>query len=163
MNMKKLTFATIVLFVGMQLFPTVHGQQRSVPRLSPDALVKDLYNSHAHKRSPFFQTRSRPLLYKYFVKSLADLIWNDAKNSKGEVGVIDGDPLYDAQDMEIRKFTIGRPSYESDKAKVVVSFENFGQNKTIVYMLMNGNAGWHIDDIDYGEGRTLRSEFKSGT
>jgi len=160
MNMKKLTFATIVLFVGMQL-SAVHGQPRNRP--SPDLLVKDLYNSHAHKRSPFFQTRNRPLLYKYFVKSLADLIWNDAKNSKGEVGVIDGDPLYDAQDLEIRKFAIGKPSYESGKAKVVVTFENLGQNKTIIYVLVNGNAGWRIDDIDYGEGRTLRSEFKSGT
>jgi len=28
---------------------------------------------------------------------------------------------------------------------------------------VNGNAGWRIDDIDYGERRTLRSEFKSGT
>jgi len=162
MNIKKLAFATIVL-VGMQLMLGVHGQPRSVHRLSPNALVKDLYNSHAHKRSPFFQTRSQPLLYKYFVKSLADLIWNDARNSKGEVGVIDGDPLYDAQDMEIRKFAIGKPSYETGKARVVVTFENFGQNKTIVYLLVNGKSGWHIDDIDYGEGRTLRSEFRSGT
>jgi Protein of unknown function (DUF3828) len=162
MDMKKLAFATLVLFVGVQLMPAVHGQSRSVHRLSPDALVKDLYNSHTHKRSPFFQTHSQPLLYKYFVKSLADLIWNDARNSKGEVGVIDGDPLYDAQDMEIRKFAIGKPSYETGKARVVVTFENFGQNKTIVYLLVNGKSGWRIDDIDYGEGRTLRSEFKSG-
>src|SRR5215212_12168994 len=102
--MKNLAFAIIVLFLGMQLMPGVEGQPRSVHGLSPDALVKDLYNSHTHKRSPFFQTRSQPLLYKYFVKSLANLIWNDARNAKGEVGVIDGDPLYDAQDMEIRKF-----------------------------------------------------------
>jgi hypothetical protein len=160
--MKKLTFATVIVLVGMQLLPAVYAQPRS-PGLAPDALVKDLYNSHAHKRGPFFQTRSRQLLYKYFVKSLADLIWNDAKNSKGEVGVIDGDPLYDAQDMEIRKFAIGKPSYEGDKARVVATFENFGQKKTIVYVLVNGNSGWRIDDIDYGEGRTLRSEFKSGT
>ena len=158
--MKKLTFAAILLLTGMQLFPAVQAQPR---HLSPDALVRDLYNAHTHKRSPFFQTRSRALLYKYFVKSLADLIWTDQKNSKGEVGVIDGDPLYDAQDMQIRKFSIGKPKYENGNAKVVVSFENLGQKKTIVYLLVNGNAGWRIDDIDYGEGRTLRSEFKSGT
>jgi len=159
-NMKKLTFAIVVLLMGMQMLPAVYGQARNRP--SPDALVKDLYNSHAHKRSPFFQTRNRPLLYKYFVKSLADLIWNDAKNSKGEVGVIDGDPLYDAQDLEIKKLAIGKPTYESDKAKVVVTFQNLGQNKTIIYLLVNSNTGWRIDDIDYGEGRTLRSEFKTG-
>src|ERR1041385_5040665 len=110
--MKKLTLAAILFLTGMQLLPAVPAQPR---HLSPDALVRDLYTAHTHKRSPFFQTRSRALLYKYFVKSLADLIWTDQKNSKGEVGVIDGDPLYDAQDMQIKKFAIGKPSYESDK------------------------------------------------
>jgi hypothetical protein len=154
--MKKLIVVTTLLLVGMSL---VHGQTR----VTPDALVKDLYNAHAHKRGPFFQTRSRPLLYKYFAKSLADLIWNDVNSAKGEVGVIDGDPLYDAQDMEIKKLAIGKASYEGATAKVVVTFENFGQSKTIIFMLVNGKTGWRIDDIDYGEGRTLRSEFKSGT
>ena len=50
---------------------------------------------------------------KYFVKSLADLIWKDAHGPKGEVGAIDGDPLYDAQDMEIKKFAIGETVSES--------------------------------------------------
>ena len=130
---------------------------------SPDTLVANLYKAHNQKRSPFFQTRSRARLDAYFVKSLGDLIWNDAKNSKGEVGVIDGDPLYDAQDMEIKNFMIGKPAYEGRAAKVVVTFSNFGQKKTIIYRLVKLNAGWRIDDIDYGEGRTLRSEFKSGT
>src|SRR5205823_1055851 len=38
---------------------------------------------HNHKHSPFFQTRSRALLYKYFEKHLADMIWKDAVRSKG--------------------------------------------------------------------------------
>jgi hypothetical protein len=158
-NMKKLIAVTIVVIAGMQLSSFVQGQTRA--RVTPDALVKDLYNAHAHKRGPFFQTRSRPLLYKYFVKSLADLIWNDVNSSKDEVGIIDGDPLYDAQDMEIKKLAIGNASYEGGSAKVVVTFENFGQSKTIVFLLVNSKTGWRIDDIDYGEGRTLRSEFKS--
>ena len=108
---------------------------------------------HNQKHSPFFQTRSRALLYKYFEKSLADMIWKDAVNSKGEVGAIDGDPLYDAQDMEIKKFAIGKPSYEGGKAKVNVTFENFGQPKSFVFTLVNGRTGWRINNIEYGEGR----------
>jgi len=100
------------------------------------------------------------LLYKYFEKSLADMIWKDAVSSKGEVGALDGDPLYDAQDMEIKKFAIGTPSYADGKAKVKVTFENFRQPKLFVFILVNGRTGWIINDIEYGEGRSLRGYLK---
>src|SRR5215813_14997828 len=75
---------------------------------TPEALVADLYRVHKARRGPFFQSRNRALLNKYFEKDLANLIWNDAVKSKGEVGVIDGDPLYDAQDMDIKHFAINK-------------------------------------------------------
>jgi hypothetical protein len=133
---------------------------QSSPAASPDALVRDLYRVHNQKHSPFFQTRSRALLYKYFEKSLADLIWKDAVTSKGEVGVIDGDPLYDAQDMKITHFAIASPHYEADRALVDTTFENYGQKKTITFVVVKVAGGWRIRDILYGEGRTLLSEFK---
>ncbi len=140
--------------------PPVNGQPAPAKRLSPDALVSDLYKAAKQKRSPFFQTRSRALLYKYFEKSLADLIWKDAMHSKGEVGAIDGDPLYDAQDMEIKKFAIKKPRYQEGRALVDVTFENFGKPQTIMYIVVKGKTGWRIRDIVYSEGRTLRSELK---
>src|SRR5437868_7623527 len=145
-----------ILTIAVMCFSfAVHGQTKPINRLSPDALVADLYREHNRKHSPFFQTRSRALLYKYFEKNLADMIWKDEVSSKGEVGAIDGDPLYDAQDMEIKSFAIGKATYDQGKAKVAVSFENFGKQKTIVLVLVNGRIGWRISDIDYGEGRTL--------
>jgi hypothetical protein len=147
------------LFLAASLAPVIRAQSS---RMTPDALVKDLYWQHDHKHSPFFQRRSRALLYKYFEKSLADLIWKDAVGSKGEVGAIDGDPLYDAQDMEIKKFAIGKPNYENtNAAKVEVSFENFGKKKTIVFVLVRGTTGWRISDIQYGESGTLRGWLKA--
>jgi len=146
-----------LLLLAATLAPVTRGQSS---RTAPDALIKSLYWDHNHKHSPFFQTRSRALLYKYFEKSLADLIWKDAVTSKGEVGVIDGDPLYNAQDMEIKKFAIGKPKYEDTKAKVEVSFENFGKKETLVFLLVNGKSGWKIHDIDYGESGTLAGWFK---
>jgi len=148
-----------LLLLAATLAPVICGQSS---RTAPDALIKSLYWDHNHKHSPFFQTRSRALLYKYFEKSLADLIWKDATTSKDEVGVIDGDPLYDAQDMEIKKFAIGKPKYEDAKAKVEVTFENFGKQKTIVFVLMKEKTGWKINDIEYGESGTLRGWFKAG-
>src|ERR1700681_1492244 len=124
-------FVKPILFIAAFSLATAlsgpaYGQTAASIRVSPNALVADLYREHNRKHSPFFQTRSRALLYEYFEKSLADAIWKDAVKSKGEVGALDGDPLYDAQDMEIKKFAIGKASYESGKALVIVTFENFG-------------------------------------
>jgi len=139
---------------------TLSAQSTSV-RMSPDALVTDLYKTHAKKRGPFDQERSRALLDKYFEKSLADLIWHDRVTSKGEVGVIDGDPLYDAQDFDIKNLVIGKAAIDADKAKVNVSFENLGEKKNLVFLLVNGKTGWKISDIDYGASEgTMRSWFK---
>ena len=161
------TIRTVILItaalISTPTSPPVNGQSAPAKRLSPDALVSDLYKAARQKHSPFFQTRSRALLYRYFEKGIADLIWKDAVHAKGEVGAIDGDPLYDAQDMEIKNFAIGKAEYEGAKARVPVTFENLGQKKSLVFMLGKGSTGWRINDIDYGQEGTLRGWFKKGT
>ena len=154
MRVRMILFAVALMIVACAMLSA------QTPASSADGLVKDLYRVHNQKHSPFFQTRSRALLDKYFEKSLANLIWKDARASKGEVGVIDGDPLYDAQDMKIKNFAIAKPRYEEGRAMVDATFENLGQKKTITYIVVKGPAGWRIRDIVYGEGRTLTSEFK---
>ena len=126
------------------------------PAVAPDAVVKDLYAQHDKKNSPFFQTKN---VDKYFDKKLADLIWKDANNSKGEVGVIDGDPLYNAQDTDIKNFSVGQPKIENSRAKVVASFENFGKKYSITYELVQKDSDWKIEDINYGDS-TLLGWFK---
>lgn len=128
---------------------------------SPYMLVKDLYEQHDKKNSPFFQTKNRALVDKYFEKSLADSIWKDANNSSGEVGAIDGDPLYNAQDMEIKNFSLGLPKIANGKAKVVASFENFGKKQSITFELVQKDLVWKIEDINYGGGSTLRGWLKA--
>ncbi|HEY6047165.1 MAG TPA: DUF3828 domain-containing protein [Pyrinomonadaceae bacterium] len=157
MTSRLIISSAMVLFATMALS---NSKAQTAPRLTPNALVADLYRAHNHKRSPFFQTRSRARLYAYFEKDLADLIWKDAVNSKGEVGVIDGDPLYDAQDMEIKNFAIAKARNEAGRTMVDVTFENFGQKKSITFILVKLAQGWRIHDIDYGPGRTMRSWFK---
>src|SRR5437773_6076357 len=139
------------------------GQSATGKQVSPDALVKDLYRAHDQKRGPFFQTKSRALLDKYFEKTLANMIWKDRVTSKGEVGVLDGDPLYDAQDMEIKNFAIGKAEYEGAKARVPVTLENLGQKNSLVFMLGKGSSGWRIHDIDYGQEGTLHGCLTKGT
>jgi Protein of unknown function (DUF3828) len=160
MDKLKPVFLAFAIVLCLAAAASNFAQSTATTRLAPDTLVANLYKAHKQKHSPFFQTRSHALLYKYFEKTLADMIWKDAVHSKKEVGAIDGDPLYDAQDMEIKKFQIQKAVQENSKAKVNVTFENFGQKKTIAFVLINGTTGWRISDIEYGEGRTLVSELK---
>ena len=88
------------------------------------------------------------------------MIWKDRVTSKEEVGVIDGDPLYDAQDMEIKNFAIGKANYEGRNARMAVTFTNFGEQKTLTFVLRSGPSGWRINDIDYGGHGTIRGWFK---
>lgn len=118
---------------------------------APDALVADLYKQHDAKKSPFFQTKNRALVDKYFTKSTADLIWKDAVNSKGEVGALEADPLYDAQDTDIKNFKVGQAKINGDSATVPVTFQNFGKKFTINFLLKQENGNWKIENINYGD------------
>lgn len=163
MKMRSLKLIAALLFcICATNASTIRAQSASKGITTPESLVADLYRAEKQKRSPFFQTRSRALLYKYFEKDLANLIWNDAVKSKGEVGVIDGDPLFDAQDMEIKHFAISKARHEAGRELVDATFENFGEKKTITFIVVKGATGWRIHDIVYADGRTLRSEFKEG-
>ncbi|GAB3956472.1 hypothetical protein GCM10028805_46440 [Spirosoma harenae] len=131
------------------------------PTTSPDKVVANLYQQHA-KQSPFFQTKNRVLLDTYFTKKLADLIWKDAIESKDEVGAIDGDPLYNAQDTEIKKFAIHPAKIQGNKATVNVTFENFKQKQLIVFLLTQEPKGWKIENIKYTDGYSLLKILQPG-
>jgi hypothetical protein len=135
------------------------GSKPSKP-MSPEALVADLYKQHK-KRSPFFQRRSRALLDKYFSRTLADLLWQDARSSGDEVGALDGDPLFNAQDMEIKNFSIQQGTGGPRMMEVPVTFENFGQKHVIKFRLFSGGgAAWKISNIEYDDGSSLLEILK---
>src|SRR2546421_9603827 len=60
MSIKRSLILIAALIVCAQ-FISVYGQTSRAA--SPDALVRELYRVHNQKHSPFFQTRSRALLY----------------------------------------------------------------------------------------------------
>src|SRR5260370_3344511 len=85
-SVKPILLFIAVLFLATNFSFSAKGQTTSSNGLSPNALVADLYRGHNATHSPFFQTRSRPLLYKYFEKSLADMIRKDAVSSNDAAG-----------------------------------------------------------------------------
>jgi len=121
-----------------------------------EVVVSDLYKRHSSGDSPFFQTENRGKVDLYFEPALADLIWKDAVTSNGEVGALEFDPLYYAQDTDIRNFVIHPAEVEGGGARVVVTFDNLGTAERLTYMLVQAGGHWRIADIAYGGGTTLR-------
>lgn len=120
---------------------------------APDQVVKNLYAAQKAGTGPFFQHRSRAAVDRFFIKDFADLIWKDTEVAAGEVGTIDFDPLYNAQDTQIRAFKIGQPEYgegNAELADVPVTFKNMGKDETILFKLeRDARKAWKISDIYY--------------
>jgi Sporulation and spore germination len=144
----------VMLLAAVSLSANAWQRTSATRAVSPRQLVVNLYAQHK-KRSPFFQTRSRALLDTFFDRTLAGLLWRDAHSAGGEVGALDGDPLFNAQDMEIRNFMIGAGEVGAQAAEVPVSFENFGVKHKITFQLQAERSGWRISNLLYDEGTSL--------
>ena len=121
--------------------------------LSPKDLVAQLYQAHRSKHDPLDDTA---LLDRYFDSALLKLYLRDRREAKGEVGRLDGDPLYNAQDMEIKDLSVSAPEMTGGEARVTVNFKNFGKPTRVVYMLGRTANGWKISDIRYDDGSSLK-------
>jgi len=152
--MKRSLILTLIL-IALASQQLTAETAKSVAQSSPEGLVADLYKLDEKKQSPFSQTKDHDLVTKYFSERLAQLIWKDAVKSKGEVGALDADPLYDAQDFDIKKFSLRKSKSEKDSAEVIASFENMGHQTEITFSLVLTKTGWRISDIKYADGRHL--------
>ena len=93
----------------------------------PKDLVAQLYRAHGSKHDPLDDTA---LLSHYFDPALLNLYLKDRREAKGEVGRLDGDPLYNAQEIEIKDFSISTPEITKREARVTVTFKNLGADAT---------------------------------
>ena len=126
----------------------------------PEKVVTGLYGAHKGKADPLVYPASKKLLGAYFEKGLLSLFLKDQSESKGEVGKLDFDPLYHAQDFDIKDFSVALVSQQKDSAEVAASFKNIGTSEKIVFLLSNTAQGWRITDIKYSDGRTLKGILK---
>src|SRR5262245_18523937 len=120
---------------------------------SPKDLVAQFYQAHRSKHDPLDETA---LLGRYFDPALLQLYLKDRREAKGEVGRLDGDPLYNAQDFEIKDFSVSTPDMAGAEARVTVNFKNFGKPTRLVYILSRTANGWKISDIRYDDGSSLK-------
>lgn len=151
------------MIIALIILNTGFSQSKTITS-APDIIVKNLYDATKRGHGPFFQNKSKSLLEKYFTREFAALIWNDVVDLKGEVGVIDFDPLYNAQDVHIKNFKIGKPEYGEGNLKVAdvpVSFKNMGTPETILFRTeQTGKGIWKISDIYYPRNEKGNSSLK---
>ena len=153
----------LFVIVSLTLFVCSSGfAQKKAAVTGPETVVKNLYAAHNGKKSPFFQNKSRALVDKYFTGTLADAIWKEAHDSKpGEVGNLDFDPLYYAQDVHIKNFSV----VAVDENTVKVRFLNMGNAEEMTFSVRTPNTAskaYRIDSIVYNDGEDLESILSYG-
>lgn len=121
--------------------------------LSPNDVVAQLYKAHRSKHDPLSET---DLLGRYFDPVLLKLYLKDKREAKGEVGRLDGDPLYNAQETEITNFSVSKAEPAAAETRVTVRFKNLSKPVRIVYVLRQTGDGWRISDIRYQDGSSLK-------
>lgn len=137
--------------------PPSSGAEAGFAAIEP--LIAELYKRHDAEKGPF-RERKRAVIDRFFAKPLADLIWKNEQRPAGEMGAIDADPLYDAQDTGIKKFNVGKAVVTGSKATVPVTFENFGDKKSVTFLMVREGDAWKISDIKYEGGYTLLQSFR---
>jgi hypothetical protein len=149
MNTTSYLFIPLLLIIGTFSSPAAQRTKKTSP---PDSVVRELYRVHNDGKGGVFEAKGKRYIYKFFDQKLADLIWKDiTETPEGEVGNLDFDPLYNAQDTGITRFQIGRPMEAGDTATVLVSFRNFGKRTSVKFELHRGSERWRISNINYGE------------
>ena len=146
--MKKLLLA---LFMLLSVGVFVAGAQKVQASGSPDGVVRELYRVHHNGKGGVFEAKGKKYIYKYFDQKLADLIWKDiSETPEGDVGNLDFDPLYNAQDTQITNFLVGKPLTKDEESTVLVTFRIFGQGTSIKFEIHHSPEGWRIKNVIYG-------------
>ena len=150
MNRLIVLVATLALVAGL-----ASAQPGSSSLETGKEFVAQLYKEHSGKSDPLQYPASKKLLPNYFYKPLLDLYLKDQEDSKGEVGKIDFDPLYDAQDVEISNFNLVVLPNKKGSGYLAARFKNMGVDQEIIFALEQTKMGWRIADIQYKDGRSL--------
>jgi hypothetical protein len=121
--------------------------------LSPKDVVAQLYKAYGTEQSSAKESR---LFSRYFDDELLKLYLKDKREAKGEVGRLEGVPLYNAQETQITDFSISEPKLSGKEAVVDVHFKNIGKSERIECVLHQTAKGWRISDMRYDDGYSLK-------
>lgn len=128
---------------------------------TPAALVKELYRVHNNGKGPILTGKNRAVLQKFFDKKLADLLWKVLTTKTDEVGPLDFDPFFNAQDVQLSDFRISTAVGNDQESAVTVNFRNADRAETIKFRLRHTEVGWRVTNIVYDDGSDLMKILSS--
>ncbi len=127
------------------------------PNDSPQDLMRELYRVHDQGNGPLLDPTASEQRRVFFTESLAAALDQELNRpDPEELGKLDFDPLYNAQDFEVADLDFAVAKVSGNETFAIARFSSFGEPVEIVYRVVQDGRGWRIDDIDYGDGRTLR-------
>ena len=123
------------------LFLAMTGLAAAQTYDTPEAMLEAFYE-------PYFSGEFSDNEAAFRSQALQALYDNDAQvTPEGEMGALSFDPYVDGQDFDITDFAIGVPGIAGDYASVDVTFNNFGEPRSLTYDLVLEDGGWKIDDV----------------
>lgn len=162
MKIKCLFLTALLLAVTTIGFAQAKKPITNATAATPEQVVKDLYAAaKSEKTSPFFQTKNRRMMDKFFTKEFADAIFKDAVTANGEIGAIEFDPLTGTQDET--KFTGAavqkrRAGDGETVAFIPVTFKTGSEIRSVDFEVLRGeDKAWKINNIIYPDGEDLAS------
>ena len=109
------------------------------------AFVAGLYAAYGKVPGPDYLGRQAK---DVFSPALLDLMRREAAHTpKGEVGALDGDPICNCQDYEIRDVSVSVTMAGATSATAIVNFRNLGRAEAIGLDLVWAKGGWRVDDV----------------
>lgn len=131
------------------------------PNDSPQALLRELYRVHAEGDGPLLRSEGRAERRVLFTESLVLALEGEIhRPDPEELGNLDFDPFYNAQETELGAMDIAVAKVSGNATVALVRFDNGGDPIEIAYRVVLDGEAWRIDDIEYGEGRTLRKTLR---
>jgi hypothetical protein len=133
----------------------------ATPLIAAEPTAKEfldrIYQTYVGKDAPGILV-DKPANIRSFTPALRKLMAADATEAekRGGVGNLDGDPLVDAQEWDIKSFTVAVYEAKPGQAKGTVRFKNFDKDVTIRLDLVKTSGEWHIDEI-VGPSGSLRA------
>jgi hypothetical protein len=125
-----------IVAIAMTLAIPAMAQVFETPEALIEAFYQPYFGGEFHEDDAPFRSVALNALYDQDAQLTPD----------GEMGAISFDPYIDGQDFDITAFEIGAVEVAGESATAEVSFENFGEPRTLVYELVYED-GWKIDDV----------------
>jgi hypothetical protein len=126
------------------------------------AFLTRLYTDYPQDRPPDHLGQQRTAV---FAPRLLDLMELDAEaaDAKGEVGILDGDPVCDCQDpsgLKLQRLRVIPTGRARLRAKVLLRLA--GETRRLTFELEDHGQGWRIADVSSGNSPSLVRLLEEG-